>query len=741
MLTGKWITDRTLPVEKGKSPLPLTFRKRFPLRELPKTAVVKATALGIYDLYLNGIRITERYFAPGFTSYRHVIQVQEYEVSRLLKPENELIAVVGPGWATGRFTYLSRAHITAKRPALLLEVQDENKAVLLHTDESWEVTQQGNYRFGDFYDGEVYDAAVDLNAAKWHKVSCTKPAGNPKLLPEYGAPVIAHEKMEPQRVFPAANGRETVYDFGQNFAGVICLKLCGKKGQKITVRHSEVLFQGNLSTNSLRTAKGEVTYLCRDGVQEYSPRLTYMGFRYAGISGVGPEDIEVSAFSLYSDISTVGSFVCSDPLLNRLQENIVWSGKSNFVDIPTDCPQRDERLGWTGDLCVFSSTACFNFDLGRFLKKWLTDVRLEQGFGGGIPFIVPKHGTNYPTVPTACWGDSCILVPWSLYLSTGDLSSLRENYPTMKRYLKAVKRWASLFSVRRDQRRIWKLLFQFGDWCAPGLTPRQCMSRGKWVATAYFSRSCDVMAQIAHLLNQPRDEARYRKLQKEINTAYLHVFTDGNGTLLDEFQTGYVLPLAFQMVEGKNRENMAKNLVKLVRENGYHLSTGFTGTPFLLFALADNGYPEDAYRLLFQDTCPSWLYGVKAGATTFWEEWDAVSPKNAVSGESDSGVSFNHYAYGAVGSFLYQRVAGLEPTSGGYKTFLVRPVPGGKLTWVRVTHVCTYGEIEVYWEKADGYFNLTVQVPAGTHCTVVLPSGKTHEVSSGEHSFQEEVVL
>lgn len=449
--------------------------------------------------------------------------------------------------------------------------------------------------------------------------------------------------------------------------------------------------------------------------------------------------MEVTARALYSDIETIGSFQCSDPLINRLQENIVWSGKSNFVDIPTDCPQRDERLGWTGDLSVFAPTACFNFRLGEFLEKWLRDMRAEQSIFGGIPFIVPKHGTNYPTVPTACWGDSCILVPWTQYLSEGGVGILQRQYPAMRRYLKAVKRWAALFSLRKDQRRVWKLLFQFGDWCAPGLSPRECMAKGKWVATAYFSHSCHVMAEIAGLLGFERDKREYEQLREEIGWAYRSVFTDGNGKLHEEFQTGYVLPLAFHMAEGRERENMAANLSRLVRENDHRLSTGFTGTPYLLFALADNGYVEEAYRLLFQDRCPSWLYEIKAGATTLWEGWDAVPPENAAAGESDSGVSFNHYAYEAVGDFLYRRTAGLEPTSGGYKTFRVKPVPGGGLHWVRAGHICPYGEILVYWEIKERQFKLTVHVPEGTCGTIVMPSGEEYEASAGKHEFQEEL--
>ncbi|MDD2649338.1 MAG: alpha-L-rhamnosidase C-terminal domain-containing protein [Eubacteriales bacterium] len=445
---------------------------------------------------------------------------------------------------------------------------------------------------------------------------------------------------------------------------------------------------------------------------------------------------------IYSDIEQIGSFECSDPRINRVQRNILWGGKSNFVDIPTDCPQRDERMGWTGDISVFSGTACFNFDLSRFFDKWLLDVRMEQNKLGGVPFVVPRQGDIYPVVPTACWGDACIIVPWAEYLARGNISLLKKQYHTMKKYLRAVKRWAGLFSIH-EKRYIWKFLFQFGDWCAPEGTVKDWMSKGEWIATAYYANSCSIMERIAGILGYKKDIAYYNELRRKICDAYLHVFTDQNGKLKQEFQTGYVLPIYFGMADESITKRMAENLARLVEEKDYHLSTGFTGTPFLLFALADNGKADVAYRLLLQDTCPSWLYEINRGATTFWENWDAISPDNEQNGiapdESDNGVSFNHYAYGAVGDFLYRRVAGIEATSGGYKSFRIKPVPGGGLRYAKARHKTPYGEIASEWKIEDGRFLLHTEVPVSTSCTVTLPSGKVTCLGSGCYDFSETI--
>lgn len=736
-----WITDRAYTFPKKNSPAPMTFRKRFLCGKTIRRAYITSTAVGIYELMLNGKKVGNQYFAPGYTSYKKNLQYQFYDVTTLLEEENELIAVVGGGWAVGRFTYKSLTRITAERQALLLELfveYEDGCREKIVTDPTWQVTEEGNYRFGDFYDGEIYDATVELVQASWKKAAVFSPSVAKKPTAQYGCPVTAQERLEPVEAFPGKNG-EMIYDFGQNFAGVIALTLDGEKGQRILIRHAETLFEGDICVNSLRTAKAEAVYICRDGRQSYSPRLTYMGFRYVGISGIAPEKIKVSAWVLHSDFEQTGSFSCSDPMLNRLQSNIRWSGKSNFLEVPTDCPQRDERLGWTGDISIFASTACYNFNLSRFLKKWLADVKAEQTAGGGIPFVIPKAGNLGPSVPTACWGDCCILVPWAEYQARGDKSLLAQQYPMMKKYLRAVKFWAGLFSVKKDQRRIWKLLFQFGDWNAPGKTVQECMARGPWVATAYFARISWIMSQTARILGKEKESHKFAKLFADICRAYRNVFTDGKGRLKEEFQTGYVLPLYFKMVQGEEAQRMADHLDRLVRENGYHLSTGFTGTPYLLFALADYGHEDTAFRLLNQDTCPSWLYEIKNGGTTFWEEWGIVPEgtknDNGKHCVSDSSVSFNHYAYGSVGDFLYRRVLGLEPLQAGYRRFRVKPPVKSGLQYASGSLKTPYGRIKAEWRMEEKECIVKVDVPVSASCEVIFPNGEKRWVTSGRHEI------
>jgi alpha-L-rhamnosidase len=384
--------------------------------------------------------------------------------------------------------------------------------------------------------------------------------------------------------------------------------------------------------------------------------------------------------------------------------------------------------------------------MGRFFNKWLKDMRSEQGKGGGIPMVVPRAGDVWPTMATACWGDSCILVPWAQYLAQGDLELLRTQYPTIKKFLKAAKGWAGLFSISQTGRHIWRFPFHFGDWCSPEGTAKDWIKKGKWIATAYFANSCEITAQIANLLGLDDDAVYYRKLREKIILAYKKAFTNGKGLLNNEFQTAYVLPLHFNMTESSETKAMAQNLVRLLKENGNLLSTGFPGTPYLLFALSDNGHLDMAYQMLLQESCPSWLYQVKAGGTTIWERWDALGLDGMVNtvdlnnpdNENSGGmVSFNHYAGGAVGDWLYRRVAGIEPLEGGYKSFKIAPKPGGGLTWARATHVCPFGEISSEWKIENGKFILNVRVPFGTTAIVIMPDGDEFSVITGTHFFDE----
>lgn len=730
---GKWISDPQFHVESPHSPTPMAFRRRFTARGPAARLRVFATALGVYDLYLDGKRLNEDYFNPGFTNYEADLQYTVHELKNMSAGEHEFMAVVAGGWAVGRTTHVddttkSKSKLSADRQALLCELRLDDE--IIGTDAQWEVTEDGPWRFADWFDGEVYDARIGWTGLNWHPAALEKLRVNPKLSARYGLPVVAHETLEPISWVEAPSG-ELIADFGQNIAGVVSFKLPGKAGQEIIFRHAEALEHGELFVQNLRSAKQELRYTCREGEQEYSPRFTYMGFRYVGMRGVRKDDIKLKAVAVYSDLEAVGSFRCSNKDLNKLQSNLTWSGKDNFVDIPTDCPQRDERQGWTGDIALFSPTACFNFDISRFLEKWLRDLSSEQTATGAIPFVVPARKGVTPTMTTSCWGDSSILVPWALYRASGDKSILERQYPSMRKYMADVKRWAALSLPIHGSPYILRLPFQFGDWCAPYGSVPDWLKKGPWVGTAYFFRSCRLLSEIAAILGKGEDSRRYAVLAEKVRAAFRKVFTDGQGHMKEEFQSAYVLALVFGLAEGEERTVMAGRLWTLVRENGVHLNTGFTATPFLLFALSDSGYEQEAYELLLQETNPSWLYAVRHGATTMWENWHSVHEDGTIQ-ES----SLNHYAYGAVGDFFYRRISGLEALEPGYRRFAVKPIPGGNLTWAECEHKCPYGTIKTRWERADGRFKLAVTVPFGTRCDVTLPDGKQHTIGSGEYEFE-----
>ena len=370
--------------------------------------------------------------------------------------------------------------------------------------------------------------------------------------------------------------------------------------------------------------------------------------------------------------------------------------------------------------------------MSRFLQKWLCDLKTNQGLLGSIPFVVPERPGITPSITTSCWGDSCILVPWALYRSEGDASVLSEMYPAMKRYMADTRRWAALSLLSNGSPHILRFPFQFGDWCAPEGGPGDWLKKGPEIGTAYYANSCRLMAEIAQILGKPKDARKYQALHEKVRKAFRRKFTDGNGHMRREFQSAYVLALSFGLLEEKDRETAAERLLQLVRDKNMHLSTGFSATPHLLFALADNGFAAEAYRLLLQDTHPSWLYLVRRGATTIWESWRDRNEAGEI-----VECSYNHYAYGAVGDFLYRRICGLEPLEPGYRRFRVKPVPGGNLSFAECSHRCPAGQIKVRWDRDDTYFTLRVTVPEGTACEVILPDGRTENVEdSGTFEYQ-----
>ena len=742
---GQWITDGDYHFTEAKvSPVPMVFRREITTDKPIARARLYATAMGVYEVELNGKKLGDRYFAPGFTSYKSYLQYQTYDVTPFMTGHDTLTATVAGGWAVGSFVFTRKNRVTADRQALLAELRieyEDGSVEVIGTDSSWQVTEDGPVRMADIYDGETYDATKETTG--WHNAAPETLKITPAITAEYGAPVKAHEVMHPVAVTTAKDG-EVIYDFGQNFAGVIHMKLNGKAGQVITVRHAEILNpDGTLNTTFLRTAKATATYTCRDGEQEYSPRFSYMGFRYAGVKGIDPKELEIEAVALYSDVAQHGGFHCSDEMLNKLQSNITWSAKSNFVDIPTDCPQRDERMGWTGDINVFAPTALYNFELSRFLEKWLRDVKAEQLPTGGLPNTVPVQGYGFPaTMPEMAvdwWGDACVNVPWALYEATGNVDILRAMYPTMQKYVKACRFWAG-FGIGKH-RYIWHTpaVLHFGDWVAPDVPKMsQWQGRSKYTATASLCNTSGRLDKIARLLGKDEDAVQYETLSAKVADAYCSILTDGSGKAKDEFQTAYVLPLYLNMFPENVKAKAAENLVKLVEKNDYKIGTGFPGTPYILFALADSGHADTAFKMLLNTQCPSWLYEVRVGATTVWERWDGLD-ENGECPIGDDGtdqmISYNHYASGAVGAFLYRRVLGVEPVLPGYKLFKFAPLVGGGLTEADGTVGTPYGEIKAAWHIENGEMTAEITVPMGTACTVTLPGGVEQNLSGGSYTL------
>lgn len=737
---GRWITHPGYRFRDRKiSPKPMRFRKGFHADPGIVSARLYCTALGIYHCTLNGKPVGDDYLTPGFTSYHNQIQYQTYDVTKLLRDQNRLLVTVAGGWAVGSYTYFRRNRIYARRQAFLAELHlcyADGRKEQICTDESWYVTMDGRLKSADLYDGEVYDARYQTE--KWQRAAEETLRFQPQLKAQYGEPVRVYEHRKPVSCTVSPSG-ELIYDFGQNFAGLVSFTLKGHSGQTVRLRHGEILMDGELFTEPLRTAKQEIVYTCAGREREtYCPRFCYMGFRYVGVKGAVPDQIELTALGLSSDLEQTGSFSCSDQRLNRLSKNIYYSARSNFMDIPTDCPQRDERLGWTGDMALFASTASFLFDTSRFYRKWLKDLRSEQGRGGGFPMVVPSvkiynqwemciaHAVDH-------WGDAILLLPWAEYLARGDIRVLKENYDSMRRYYRACRWWSGL-GAAGEKRYIWKLFHHYGDWCAPDTDFQGWMHRGQWTATACMANAANLLSRISRLVGRQEDAEAYAKEAEKISAAYRNVFLDENLRLKKEFQTAYVLPLYYRMFPEKERKIMAGYLADLVKHQG--ICTGFPGTPYLLFALADNGYADEAFETLLSEKCPSWLYEVRAGATTLWERWDALKEDGSCNQGSGAGmVSFNHFAPGAVGDFLFRRIAGIESLEGGYRRFRIAPIPGGGLRQAQGTVETPYGIVRSRWDIEGEQFTISVSVPAGTNCELRMPDGSEKILESGNYQF------
>ncbi len=737
-ITPDWEEDTSQP-----QPCPM-LRREFKLRPGIQSARLYVTALGVYEVQLNGSVVGDAVFAPGWTSYALRLRYQTFDITSLLQEGNNVIgAILGDGWFRGRLGFHGgRRNIYGDRLALLAQVEiqyQDGTSERITSDVKWRAAP-GPILASDLYDGETYDAR--LEKAGWSEPGFDDHdwAGVRRIERDFttlvapaGPPVRRMEVFSPVAITTSPLGR-TIIDFGQNLVGRIRLTVQGQAGQTVTLRHAEVLEDGELCTRPLRLAKATDRYTLRgEGSETWEPRFTFHGFRYVEVTGWPGQlqDDTIKAVVLYSDMERTGWFECSDPLINRLHENVVWSMRGNFFDIPTDCPQRDERLGWTGDIQVFAPTATFLYDCAGFLTSWLADLSAEQTSDGNVPNFVPNVAEAVDP-PAAAWGDAAVIVPWVLYQRFGDKEILERHFDSMRA-------WVDLIARIAGDGRLWNKGIQFGDWldpAAPPDKPGEARTPAFVVASAYFARSADLVGKVAGILGQAKYESYYMALAEQVRKAFNDQYVTPAGWVIGDSATAYALALQFELLANEvQRVHAGKRLAALVRANRYHINTGFVGTPLICDALFTVGEHETAFRLLTQRDCPSWLYPVIMGATTIWERWDSLLPDGSVNpGEM---TSFNHYALGAVADWLHRSVAGLAPAAPGYRVLDIQPRPGGGLTYARARHTTPYGTAESSWKIDDGAITIEASVPPNTTARVTLPgnNGKTFEVGSGKHRW------
>lgn len=725
--SAKWI-ESGLPEDSVNGPVPM-FRKAFPLNKNVKAARVYVTAKGMYEGFINGRRIGRAYLTPGWTSYNNRLQYQVYDVTSLLNNGNNVIGVMlGNGWYRGPLAWEKGREIYGKKTALLFQLEityaDDRKETII-SDESWKVSS-GPIQSSEIYHGEIYDARKekkgwmqhDLNDAAWKNVVVSDESTG-KLIATYGPLVTKHETLKPVKIFTTPKG-ETVADFGQNLVGLLQLRVSGKAGDQITIHHAEVLDKdGNFYIDNLRAARQEIQYILKgDGQEEYEPHFTFMGFRYVRVQGfpgqLTPENLVATA--LYSDMKPTGNFISSHALVNQLQHNIQWGQKGNFLDVPTDCPQRDERLGWTGDAQVFARTAAYNMNAATFFSKWLKDVAADQTEEGAVPWVIPNV-LGSKAAASAGWADVATIIPWKMYQAYGDVNFLKDQYESMKR-------WVG-YMEKNSKDHLWNTGFHFGDWLFyrpfDDNDGRAAVTDKYLIAQAFFIHSTDILIQTASVLKKEEDEKQYKELRDKIRNAFIKEYMTPNGRLVSSTQTAYVLALNFDILPESLRVQAAQKLADNVKSYGNHLTTGFLGTPYLCHVLTRFGYTDVAYSLLMQETYPSWLYPVKMGATTIWERWDGVKPDSTF--QTPGMNSFNHYAYGAIGDWMYRVIAGIQEAAPGYKKITIAPQPGGGLSNATGELETPYGLVKSAWKIENGIFKLDVVVPANTKAEIILPNG------------------
>ena len=730
------ISPQTLGGLEGGAPV---LFQRIWLPQSPVRARLYVSALGLYEFSIDGERVGDQVLTPGWTAYQHRLRYQTYDVTdQIGAGELRLAALLGNGWYRGQLVWPGNRSSYGDRLGLIaqleLEFADGSQQTVV-TDNSWRAAPSP-ILFDDLYDGQRTD--LQIAASPDHRQA--EPTASLDLDPgtlvaPSGPPVRVTEVMPARSILVTSSGAQVV-DFGQNIVGWVRLTVRGgRRADRVVVRHAEVLEHGELGTRPLRSAKATSEYILSGADTEIlQPTFTFNGFRYAEVSGVADLQLDdVQALVLGTDLQRTGWFETSDPQLNRLHQNVVWSMRGNFLDIPTDCPQRDERLGWTGDLQVFAPAACYLFDTAGFLSGWLEDLAAEQHPDGGVPYVIPDV-LRGPVSAAAGWSDAATLVPETLYRFSGDRSVLERQYRSMCA-------WAQKVIAISDESGLWTTGDQFGDWLDPTAPPENAAAAQAdpaVVATAYFARTLRAVADTAAVLGLTTDAVDYRAHEERVRAAFIQAYVDADGLVVSDCQTVYALVLCWDLfLDQRQRYGAAGRLAELVEQAGYTVSTGFLGTPLILQALTESGRSDLAYAMLMQTECPSWLYAVTMGATTIWERWDSMLPDGSIN--PGSMTSFNHYAYGAVADWLHRDVAGIDAVEPGYRRIRIRPVLPPAcygLTQVEARHESGYGTIAVRWAIDDDIFTLTVEVPYGVTADVWLPGAREPRiVRHGHHRF------
>ena len=737
---ARWIAvnDPGAPVEyisAGKDPKPKKrypvrmFRREFHLNKPVRRAVVYATALGVYELSINGSRVGKDYFTPGWTEYDQRIFYQTYNVTELLKTpgDNAVGALLGDGWYTLRHGGQGKERLKVQ---LRIEF-DDGDITTIQSDSNWKSSANGPIRMSDMFDGETYDARLEMPG--WNEAGFLDADWQPAVEKEYddvpltahpGSPVQKIKTIHPLRISEPKPGM-FVYDMGQNFVGWVRMRVKALKGTQVSMRFAEMLNpDGTIYTENLRTAKVTDTYICRgDSIEEWEPRFTFHGFRYIEVTGFpGKPDLDaITGIVLHSNAPVTSSFECSNPMINKLYENIVWGQRSNYFEIPTDCPQRDERKGWTGDAQIFIQTGAYNMDIAAFYTAWiltLNDCFSKYGF---YHRYVPTKFKMGPDVPRAGWGDAGITCPWTLYRMYGDKRILERHYQNMAKWIDILEEHTEKYfnppadyatNYEYDQ----KGSTGFGDWLNQD---GDCPTRKYVINTAYFGYVTKLMAKVAHVLDKESDEKRFNELFKKIRQKFQQTFVADNGSIMGDTQTTYLMALYFDLLPDSLRQPVFDHLLAKIEQADWHPTTGFLGVNLLLPTLSEYNRSDVAYRLMTTSTFPSWGYFIKHGATTIWERWDGWTEENGFYDPKMN--SFNHYVFGACGQWLFSDMAGIDTDGPAFKKIIIRPRIDDAFSYVKAEYHSIHGKIGVHWQKLENEILLNVTIPANTTAKIYIP--------------------